>query len=142
VPSTYQSGGPDQPATQGHTPARCNHILKDWTVQSAQKIYFYGPPELKDRITRWNNEGRHGIFAGVWYYLRLVRSLALNQTLYFDFKARTHLASEQDHADAALQAWNILLRKWRTISGGISLIVDEFSSFGFWRSVVMEFCFV
>ena len=52
VPHTFQSGGPDQPACQGHTPARCNHILKDWTVQSAQKIHLYGPPELKDRITR------------------------------------------------------------------------------------------
>ena len=59
VPHTFQSGGPDQPACQGHPPARCNHILKDWTVQSAQKIHLYGPPELKDRITRWNALAGH-----------------------------------------------------------------------------------
>ena len=56
VPRTLQSGGPDSPAVQGHASPRCNRILKDWTVQSAQKIHLYGPPELKDRITRWNAE--------------------------------------------------------------------------------------
>ena len=63
VPRTLQSGGPDSPAVQGHASPRCNRILKDWTVQSAQKIHLYGPPELKDRITRWNANGQHGIFA-------------------------------------------------------------------------------
>ena len=48
VPRTRQSGGPDSPAIQGTTSPRCNHILKDWTVQSAQKLQLYGPPELKD----------------------------------------------------------------------------------------------
>ncbi len=138
VPSTYQSGGPDRPASQGRTPARCNHILKDWTGQSAQKIHLYGPPELKDRITRWNNNGQHGIFAGARRYLRLVRCLVLNQSPYLDPKARTHLASMEDHADAATQAWNILLRKWRTIPGGISLIADESCPLGNWRRVVMQ----
>ena len=52
VPRTLQSGGPDSPAIQGHAFPRCNRILKDWTVQSAQKIHLYGPPELKDSITR------------------------------------------------------------------------------------------
>ena len=50
--ATLQSGGPDSPAIQGHASPRCNRILKDWTAQSAQKIHLYGPPELKDSITR------------------------------------------------------------------------------------------
>jgi hypothetical protein len=70
VPRTFQSGGPDSPAIQGHASPRCNRILKDWTVQSAQKIHLYGPPELKDRITRWNAEGRHGLFAAARHNLR------------------------------------------------------------------------
>lgn len=138
VPRTFQSGGPDQPACQGHTPARCNHILKDWTVQSAQKILLYGPPELKDRITRWNANGQHGIFAGARRYLRLLRSLVLNQTPYLDPASRSGMASNQDRADAALHAWLILMRKWRTIPGGPALIADESTPLGFWRRVVME----
>ncbi len=138
VPRTFQSGGPDQPAAQGHTPARCNHILKDWTVQSAQKIHLYGPPELKDRITRWNANGQHGIFAGARRYLRLLRSLVLNQTPYLDPRSRSSLASDQDRAEAALHTWLILTRKWRTIPDGIALISKETTPLGFWRRVVME----
>lgn len=138
VPRTFQSGGPDQPARQGHTPARCNHILKDWTVQSAQKIHLFGPPELKDRITRWNANGQHGIFAGARRYLRLLRSLVRNQTPYLDPKGRSNLASDQERAEAALQTWLILVRKWRTIPNGIALISKESTPLGFWRRVVME----
>jgi len=138
VPHTFQSGGPDQPACQGHTPARCNHILKDWTVQSAQKIHLYGPPELKDRITRWNANGQHGIFAGARRYLRLLRSLVLNRVPYLDPRSRSSHASDQDRADAALQAWLILIQKWRTIPDGLALIAKESNPLGFWRRLVME----
>ena len=138
VPRTFQSGGPDKPASQGHAPSRCNHILKDWTVQSAQKIHLYGPPELKDRISRWNANGQHGIFAAARRYLRLLRSLVLNQTPYLNLPGRSSTASNQEHADAALQAWLILIRKWRTIPDGIALITDQATPLGFWRRVVME----
>jgi transposase len=138
VPRTTQSGGPDQPACQGHTPARCNHILKDWTVQSAQKIHLYGPSELKERISRWNANGQHGIYAGARRYLRLLRTLVLNQIPYLDPRGRSSLASDQDRADAALSAWQILTRKWRTIPEGIALIAKETTPLGFWRRLVME----
>lgn len=138
VPHTFQSGGPDQPSCQGHTPIRCNHILKDWTVQSAQKIHLYGPPELKDRISRWNANGQHGIFAGARRYLRLLRSLVLNQVPYLDPASRSAAASNQQRADAALQAWLILIRKWRAIPEGLAIITNESSPLGFWRRVVME----
>ena len=138
VPHTFQSGGPDQPACQGRTPARCNHILKDWTVQSAQKIHLYGPPELKDRISRWNANGQHGIFAGARRFLRLLRSLVLNEVPYLDPRSRASTASDQDRADAALHAWLILLSKWRTIPDGIALISKETNPLGFWRRLVME----
>jgi transposase len=138
VPSTFQSGGPDQPAFQGHTPARCNHILKDWTLQSAQKISLYGPPELKDRIARWNANGQHGLFAAARRYLRLLRSLVLNQVPYLDPSARSSSATDQEQAAAAPQTWLVLLRKWRAIPDGISLITNESTPLGFWRRLLME----
>jgi len=138
VPDTFQSGGPDKPASQGSTRARCNHILKDWTVQSAQKIHLYGPPELKDRITRWNLNGQHGIFAGARRYLRLVRCLVLNQVPYMDPMARSPMASEQERADAADQIWAGLLNKWRTIPEGTKLIAEKSCPLGFWRQLTLE----
>ncbi len=138
VPKTFQSGGPDKPPSQGHTPARCNHILKDWTVQSAQKILLYGPPELKERMVRWNANGQHGLFAGARRYLRLLRSLVLNETPYLEPKGRSQFASQEDRANAAQETWNILLSKWRTIPEGTTLISDKSTPLGFWRRVIIE----
>ncbi len=138
VPKTFQSGGPDSPAVQGHASPRCNRILKDWTVQSAQKIHLYGPPELKDRITRWNSEGKHGIFAGARRYLRLLRTLVLHEIPYLAPQGRGRDASPAELAAAAQATWTVLQRKWRSIPGGFDLIANEDYPLGFWRRVVME----
>lgn len=138
VPRTCQSGGPDSPAIQGHASPRCNRILKDWTVQSAQKIHLYGPPELKDRITRWNAQGQHGIFAAARRHLRLTRTLVRNEIPYVDPEGRGPHASPEQIAGAARATWRVLQRKWRTIPGGLDLILDEAHPLGFWRKVMLE----
>lgn len=138
VPRTFQSGGPDSPAVQGHASKRCNRILKDWVVQSAQKLHLYGPPELKERITCWNANGQHGIFAGARRYLRLVRTLVLNEIPYLDPEGRARTADPEQLAASALHTWAVLQRKWRPISGGLDLIADEAHPIGFWRRVIRE----
>ena len=138
VPSTSQTGGPGSPPVQGRASPRCNHILKDWIVQSAQKIHRHGPPELKDRITRWNAEGRHGLFAGARHYLRLLRTLTLTEIPYLDPAGRSRQASPDQLAAAAQATWQHLQNKWRSIPGGIDLITDENHPIGFWRRVIME----
>jgi transposase len=138
VPRTLQSGGPDSPAVQGHASPRCNRILKDWTVQSAQKIHLYGPPELKDRITRWNAEGKHGIFAAARHHLRLASTLVKNEIPYLGPEARTRHATPGQIATSAHTTWQILQRKWRTVGGGLDLILDEAHPLGFWRKVMLE----
>lgn len=138
VPRTLQTGGPDSPAIQGHASPRCNRILKDWTVQSAQKIHLYGPPELKDRITRWNANGQHGIFAAARHHLRLVSTLVKNEVPYLGPEGRTRQATPEQIATAAHASWHILQRKWRTVSGGLDLILDEAHPLGFWRKVMLE----
>jgi transposase len=100
VPSSFQTGGPDSPAVQGHASPRCNRILKDWTVQSAQKIHLYGPPELKDRITRWNANGQHGIFAAARRHLRLVSTLVKNEHPYLAPEGRTRQATPEQISTA------------------------------------------
>ena len=138
VPRTYQTGGPDSPAVQGRASPRCNRILKDLVVQSAQKIHLYGPPELKDRITRWNANGQHGIFAGARRYLRLLRSLVKNGVPYLAPAGRGRGADPDALAAAAQDAWQILQQKWRAIPGGPDLIADEAHPLGFWRRLVTE----
>lgn len=138
VPRTTQTGGPDSPAIQGRVSPRCNRILKDWTIQSAQKIHLFGQPELKDRITRWNANGQHGIFAGARHYLRLARSLVQNEIPHLDPAGRARHATPGDLAAAASATWQTLLRKWQSVAGGVALITDEANPLGFWRRVIME----
>ncbi len=138
VPRTLQSGGPDSPAVQGHASPRCNRILKDWTVQSAQKIHLYGPPELKDRITRWNANGQHGIFAAARHHLRLTSTLVKNEHPYLAPQGRGRQAAPEERAAAAHATWAVLQRKWRTVSSGLDLIIDETHPLGFWRKVMLE----
>ena len=138
VPRTFQSGGPDSPAIQGHASPRCNRILKDWTVQSAQKIHLYGPPELKDRITRWNAEGRHGLFAGARHNLRLASALVKNEIPYLAPEGRGRHATPAQIETATQATWAILLKKWRTISGGPDLILDQAHPLGYWRNLMLE----
>lgn len=138
VPRTYQTGGEDSPAKQGKTSPRCNHILKDWVVQSAQKLYLYGPPEIKDRIIRWNANDQHGIFAAAKRHLRLTRTLVTNRIPYLSPTGRNATPGEALHHDALLQTWTVLQKKWRTIPGGLDLICDENHPIGFWRRVMIE----
>lgn len=138
VPRTYQSGGPDSPAVHGTTPPRCNRILKDWTVQSAQKIHLYGPPELKERITRWNANEQHGLFAGARRYLRLLRSLVRNEVPYLEPRGRARNAPVADIEAAARRTWSVVQNKWRTIPGGLDLILEQDHPLGFWRHLLEE----
>jgi len=138
VPQTYQSGGPDSPAAQGSASPRCNHILKDYVVQSSQKIRLMGPPELKDRINRWEANGQHGIFAGARRYLRLTRTLAQNGIPYLDPAARSRDHTSPEYADAAQQSWKVMQNKWRTIPGGIELLLNSEYPAGFWRELLKE----
>lgn len=138
VPRTYQSGGEDSPAVQGSVSPRCNRILKDWVVQSAQKLSLYGPPEIKQRIVRWNANGQHGIFAAARRHLRLTRTLVKNSTPFLPAPGRNAPPGEAHHHDALLQTWSVLQNKWRTIPGGLELICDENHPLGFWRRVMIE----
>jgi transposase len=138
VPKTLQSGGPDSPPVQGHISPRCNRVLKDWVVQSAQKIHLYGVPEHKDRITRWNAEGRSGLYAGARHYLRLLRTLVKNQIPYLAPSGRARTASRDELAAAAQETWKVMQNKWRTIPGGLDLMLDETHPLGIWRRVIKE----
>ena len=137
-PIDLPTGGPDQPAEQGSTSKRCNRILKDWVVQSAQKIALYGPPELKSRIAQWNANGQHGTYAAARRYLRLLRSLVLNQSPYLEHAGRTANTSAEQLQAAAQIAWTIMIKKWRTIPGALKILEHTSTPLGFWRQMVME----
>ncbi len=138
VPRVAQTGGPDSPARHKSTSPRHNHVLKDWVVQSSQKIALYGPPELKDRMTRWKTNGQASVFAGARRYLRLLHCLVNNEVPYLAPAGRGGVSTPQDQAAACLQTWTNLVRKWRVVPEWQELLTDEKKPLGLWRRVVME----
>jgi hypothetical protein len=78
------------------------------------------------------------VFDGCQYGRTGAFFLVLNRVPYLDPRSRSRHASDQDRADAALQAWLILIQKWRTIPDGLALIAKESNPLGFWRRLVME----
>ena len=138
VPATYQSGGPDSPATRTYTSPRCNHFLKDWTIQSSQKLRQYGPPEWKERYARWEVNGQHGLFAGARRYLRLMRTIVRRQIPYETPISRARNATQEQRAESAEQTWEILIKKWRTIPNWEEAVFGEDKPLGFWRRTAME----
>lgn len=138
VSRVTQTGGPDKPARHGSVPKRCNRVLKDWVAQSAQKIALYGPPELKDRMTRWKANGQHAVFAGARRYLRLLRCIVRNEVPYLNPQGRRPGADPQDSAEACRETWKILVAKWRKIPGWREAAFADDKPIGFWRRTVMD----
>ncbi len=138
VPRVAQSGGPEQPARHGSTAKRCNRVLKDWVAQSSQKIALYGPPELKDRMTRWKVNGQHAVFAGAKRYLRLLRCIVRNEVPYLDPQGRRSGASKSEQIAASRETWKILVAKWRKIPGWREAAFADDKPIGFWRRMAME----
>ncbi|MEM7601149.1 MAG: transposase [Verrucomicrobiota bacterium] len=138
VPATYQSGGPDSPAVTTGTSQRCNHILKDWVAQSSQKLRQYGPPEWRTRFARWEAAGQHGLFAGGRRYLRLMRTLVINQIPYETPEARQRTATREERALSAEATWEVLVRKWRLIPNWKEVAFAEDKPLGFWRRLAIE----
>ena len=57
---------------------------------------------------------------------------------YLNPGGRTRGATPDQIATAAQATWAVLQRKWRTISGGLDLILDQAHPLGFWRKVMLE----
>lgn len=138
VPAVDQTGGPDSPARHRSTGTRYNRYLKNWVVQSSQKIALYGPPELKDRITRWKANGQAAVFAGARRYLRLLGALVANEVPYLAPSGRGPSATAEQRAEACRQSWKTMVCKWRQVPGWQQLLSDEAKPIGYWRRLVHE----
>ena len=91
-----------------------------------------------DRIKHWNANGQHGIFAGARRYLRLVRTLVLNEIPYLSPEGRAQPLDPAQIELSAHQTWTVLQQKWKAIPGHRQLLLDEDHPIGAWRRIVKE----
>ena len=68
----------------------------------------------------------------------VVRTLVKNEIPYLAPEGRSRQATPEQIASTAHATWAVLQRKWRTVSGGLDLILDEAHPLGFWRKVMLE----
>ncbi len=107
-------------------------------MQSSQKIGLYGPPELRDRMVKWQAGGQHAAFAGARRYLRLLRTLVRAEVPYIAPSGRGAGAGEEARRAAVEETWRVLVAKWRPMPGWREIAFAEDKPLGFWRRVAME----
>ena len=138
VPRSAQTGGPDKPARQGGTSPKCNRVLKDWLVQTSQKVALYGPDEWKQRHARWQVGGQHAAFAGAKRFLRLTRTMTRQQIPWMSAAARAQNATRETRARDAEATFEILVHKWRILPDWQDLVFAPDRPLGFWRKLSMD----
>jgi len=137
VPSSKQTGGPDQPAQTGHVRRRCNRIAKDWLVQSANKIGLLGPEELQQQYQQLKDNGQHADFVMAKRYLRIGKDLMHRQALYLPKALFQKESSAAERAAYYLKLWPTLLNKWRPLASP-EIVFSAKNPLGQWRQMVQE----
>jgi hypothetical protein len=138
VPGIRQTGGPENPGTIRPTSSRCNRRLKDWTIQASGKIAQYGPAEWRSRHARREAAGQNALFAGARNFLRVTRTLVVNQVPYMSPEARSHRASSEIRRADAEATFQRLTEKWRIVPDWKEVVFAEDRPLGLWRMLMME----
>jgi transposase len=92
VPKVKQTGGTQGATITSHVSKRCNHILKDFVVQSAFHIGRYGPNDLKDDFGRREAAGQHADFGIARRFIRMAMCMMSTSQVYMPPEMRsTHI---------------------------------------------------
>lgn len=118
VPRTSQTGGPNQPATQGAPLRRCNRILKDYLVQAASKQQQWGAPEFKTAYAQLKATGRHADYIIARRLLRTFRALHRQHAPWLpqDLRDENHAKTKAGRAARSAYHHELLEKltvKWR-----------------------------
>jgi len=61
-----------------------------------------------------------------------------NEIPYLAPEGRGRHATPEQVETAVRATWAILVKKWRTVSGGTDLILDQSHPLGYWRNLMRE----
>ena len=102
------------------------------------KMNRWGDDQWKARNTGWESNGQNAIYAGSKRFLRLTRTLVINQTVYQSPEALRSNASKDIRAADAERTWAQLVRKWSVVPNYQEVVFAEDKPLGFWRKVMIE----
>lgn len=137
IPRVSQTGGPDAEPHVGFVSHRCNHILKDYLVQSASHIGLHGVADLMADHHRRDAAGQHANFGIARRYLRIGMHLMRTHSIYLPPQLRKTNSSEAQRIEYYHILWPYLLDKWQKYSAE-TIAFDPENPLGQWRIMVQE----
>ena len=137
IPRVKQSGGTQGKTHTGKVSKRCNHILKDYVVQSANHLGLHGPQDLMTDYKRREAAGQHADFGIARRYLRTAMCLMRKPQIYLPPEFRRAETTPEERAGYYLMAWPALREKWKK-AGAIEAAFDNNHFLGRWRNMVQE----
>ncbi len=137
VPKVKQTGGSQGATITSHVSKRCNHILKDFVVQSAFHIGRYGPNDLKDDFSRREAGGQHADFGIARRFVRMAMCMMRTSQVYLPPDMRSTNIKPVRRADYYLAMWPYLRDKWSK-ANSLKVSFANDNPLGQWRNIVQE----
>jgi len=137
IPRVKQTGGTQGKTHTGKVSKRCNRILKDYVVQSANHLGLHGPEDLMTDYKRREAAGQHADFGIARRYLRTAMCLMRKPQIYLPPEFRNAKTKPEERAGYYLMAWPALRDKWKK-TGALETAFDDNHFLGRWRNMVQE----
>ena len=137
IPRVKQTGGSEGKTRTGKVAKRCNRILKDYVVQSANHMGLHGPEDLKADYDRREAAGQHADFGIGRRYLRMAMCLMRTSQIYMPQQLRNTEVKPEERAGYYLMTWPSLRNKWNK-AGALEAAFEKDRPLGQWRNMVQE----
>ena len=137
IPKVKQTGGSHGPSITGRVSKRCNHLLKDFVVQSAFHIGRFGPKELQDDYKRREAAGQHADFGMGRRFVRMAMCLMRTSQVYLPPDVRRIDLKPELRGGYYLTMWPQFKDKWSK-AGALDLAFAKDKPLGQWRYIVQK----
>ena len=136
IPRVKQTGGSEGKTRTGSVAKRCNRILKDYVVQSANHLGLHGPEDLMLDYKRREAAGQHADFGIGRRYLRMAMCLMRTSQIYVPQNLRIPgKTTREERAGYFLMTWPALREKWKK-AGALEAAFENSQPLGRWRNMV------
>ncbi|MDA3918915.1 MAG: transposase [Deltaproteobacteria bacterium] len=137
IPRIKQTGGTHGTTHVKKVGKRCNHILKDYVVQSASHMGLHGPEDLRSDYKRRDTQGQHADFGMARRYLRMAIGLMRTSQTYLPKYLRSTKIEMKERAAYYLRTWPKLHAKWNQ-AGALDIAFSKEMALGQWRNMIQE----
>ncbi|MHC4537569.1 MAG: IS110 family transposase [Planctomycetota bacterium] len=137
IPRVNQTGGPEGKIRPGKVAKRCNRILKDSVVQSANHMGLHGPEDLNADHKRREAGGQHADFGIGRRVIRMSMCLMKTSQVYMPPRLRNAKTKPEERAGYYLMTWPRLREKWNKV-GALKIAFEKDRPLGQWRNMVQE----